>query len=72
MNRVLFSILAIFVSLFAFVFSLVMVIPLTIAAIITGKKLQNQFKAKTQHSSSETHSAIEGEFEDVSNKKEEK
>lgn len=70
MNRVLFSILAIFTSLFAIVFSLIMVIPLTIAALITGKKLQHKFNANS--TSFEKHSAIEGEFEEVVNEKEDK
>lgn len=69
MNRFLISVLAIFTSLFAIVFSLIMVIPLTIAAIITGKKIQNQYKERSSDLESQ-HSAIEGEFEDVSNDKE--
>ncbi|GLO62743.1 hypothetical protein MACH09_32510 [Vibrio sp. MACH09] len=66
MNRVLFSVLAIFTTIITMVFSLIMVIPLTIAAVITGKQLQNKFKADAEAASYQQRSAIEGEFEDVS------
>lgn len=67
MNRVVLSVLAIFTSLFALVFSLIMVIPLTIAALITGKKIQSQLRRQYNNKPSENF--IEGEYQDISDKK---
>ena len=67
MNRVISGILALFIGVFTLLFSLIMVIPLTIAAVITGKKIEKSLKMKRSASSQQSdRSVLEGEYEDVS------
>ncbi|NOI79213.1 hypothetical protein LYZ37_21200 [Vibrio tubiashii] len=67
MNRVISGILALFIGVFTLLFSLIMVIPLTIAAVITGKKIEKSLKMNRSASSQQNdRSVLEGEYEDVS------
>ncbi|MDC5818454.1 hypothetical protein [Vibrio europaeus] len=67
MNRVISGILALFIGVFTLLFSLIMVIPLTIAAVITGKKIEKSLKMnRTASSQQKDRSVLEGEYEDVS------
>ncbi|WP_425667630.1 hypothetical protein ACPUEJ_18825 [Vibrio tubiashii] len=67
MNRVISGILALFIGVFTLMFSLIMVIPLTIAAVITGKKIEKSLKMNRSASSQQNdRSVLEGEYEDVS------
>ncbi|MCG9581153.1 hypothetical protein [Vibrio tubiashii] len=67
MNRVISGILALFIGVFTLLFSLIMVIPLTIAAVITGKKIEKSLKMNRSASSQQSdRSVLEGEYEDVS------
>ncbi|MDC5805954.1 hypothetical protein OPW36_14755 [Vibrio europaeus] len=67
MNRVISGILALFIGVFTLLFSLIMVIPLTIAAVITGKKIEKSLKMnRTASSQQKGRSVLEGEYEDVS------
>lgn len=55
-------------------FSLLLAIPLTIVALITGKRIEKQLKQaaqqaqaqRTQHDDGQQHRVIDGEFEEVS------
>ena len=44
MNRVISSALALFIGFFTIIFGLILAIPLTIAALITGKKIEKAIK----------------------------
>lgn len=73
MQRTLVALSAIILAFFAFVFSLLMAIPLAIAAIITGKKLQSQIKRQQQQyqqsnkeEEQSSNRVIEGEYKDIS------
>ncbi|CAH8195356.1 MULTISPECIES: hypothetical protein [Vibrio] len=66
MNRFLITALTLITGFFALIFSLILAIPLTIAAIITGKRLEKQLKG---HSFYQRRSnVIDGEYEDVTTK----
>lgn len=56
----------IFIGLMTIMTSLVIAIPLTIAAMIAGKKIQRQVKANNSQAGSNPNSVIEGEYEDLS------
>ncbi len=71
MNRIIVTALALITGLFALVFSLIMAIPLTIVALITGKRIETR-KKYMQRDIREAYEfntgkadAIEGEFEEV-------
>ncbi|EJL6337364.1 hypothetical protein ACTJ2S_001193 [Vibrio cholerae] len=71
MNRFLITLLSLITGVFALIFSLLLAISLTIAALITGKRLEKQLKARAfQFKSSETYqphaNVIEGECEEIS------
>lgn len=68
MNRVISGIFALFIGVFTLLFSLVLAIPLTIAAIITGKKIEKSLKMNRSPFVNENNSSsvLEGEYEDVS------
>ncbi|RBM25214.1 hypothetical protein DLR60_17955 [Vibrio tarriae] len=71
MNRFLITLLSLITGVFALIFSLLLAIPLTIAALITGKRLEKQLKARAyqfhQQATYTTHSnVIEGEYEEIS------
>nr|WP_257878250.1 hypothetical protein [Vibrio parahaemolyticus] len=71
MNRIIVTALALITGFFALVFSLIMAIPLTIAALITGKRIEKRVRKmqKEVHEEYEFNAgkadAIEGEFEEV-------
>lgn len=74
MNRIIVTALALITGFFALVFSLIMAIPLTIAALITGKRIEKRVRKmqKEVHEEYEEYEfntgkadAIEGEFEEV-------
>lgn len=67
MNRVISGILALFIGVFTLLFSLIIAIPLTIAALITGKKIEKSLKMnRPEFSKNRSGSVLEGEYEDVS------
>lgn len=81
MNRVILSIIAVITGFFALAFSLLMAIPLTIAALITGKRIQKQMRQNGQfyaahqtagygaaQDTANSGATIEGEFEEVKNR----
>ena len=68
MNRIVTLACALFIGFFTLMFSLVMVVPLAIIALITGKKIERSFK-QARFNSTKTNNkstVLEGEFEDVS------
>ncbi|MGO2319413.1 MAG: hypothetical protein ACTH6O_10625 [Vibrio toranzoniae] len=76
MKNILVTIVALFTGLLALFTSLILAIPLAIAALITGKRIQNQMKKQgfaahmnTRQSSNNDAGIIEGEYEDLSRKK---
>lgn len=67
MNRVISGFLALFIGVFTLLFSLIMIIPLTIVAVITGKKIEKSLKMnRSAFSQQSNHSTLEGEYEEVS------
>ncbi|MFM2587214.1 hypothetical protein [Vibrio sp. TBV020] len=67
MSKVISGILALFIGMFTLLFSLVLAIPLTIAALITGKKIEKSLKMnRSEFSQNQSRSVLEGEYEDVS------
>ncbi|KQA23192.1 hypothetical protein V7T16_15245 [Vibrio metoecus] len=71
MNRFLITLLSMITGVFALIFSLLLAIPLAIIALITGKRLERQLKARAyqfnQQAAYTTHSnVIEGEYEEIS------
>jgi uncharacterized membrane protein YphA (DoxX/SURF4 family) len=67
MNRAISTVFALFIGFFTLLFSLVLAIPLTIAAILTGKKLQKNLKMNPNFSAmQQNRTVLEGEYEDVS------
>ncbi|MFS1467681.1 hypothetical protein CSB62_16145 [Vibrio splendidus] len=76
MKNILVTIVALFTGLLALFTSLILAIPLSIAALITGKRIQNQMKKQgfaahmnTRQSSTNDAGVIEGEYEDLSSRK---
>ncbi|WP_114635562.1 hypothetical protein [Vibrio splendidus] len=76
MKNILITIVALFTGLLALFTSLILAIPLAIAALITGKRIQNQMKKQgfaahmnTRQSSTNDAGVIEGEYEDLSSRK---
>ncbi|MER2498946.1 hypothetical protein ABS858_22995 [Vibrio neptunius] len=67
MNRVMSSVLALFVGFFTIIIGLILAIPLTIAALITGKKIERAIKKNANTTQQQSKgSVLEGEYEDVS------
>ncbi|ERB66678.1 hypothetical protein F0266_03705 [Vibrio coralliilyticus] len=68
MNRVISSALALFIGFFTIIFGLILAIPLTIAALITGKKIEKAIKknASAFNNQPPKGSVLEGEYEEVS------
>ncbi|MDN3685485.1 hypothetical protein QW180_25630 [Vibrio sinaloensis] len=67
MNRIVSSILALFVGVFTILFGLILAIPLTIAALITGKKDREGDKKTNRapfHQPGQDR-VLEGEYEEV-------
>ncbi|MFA0311401.1 hypothetical protein BH581_12510 [Vibrio splendidus] len=76
MKNILVTIVALFTGLLALFTSLILAIPLAIAALITGKRIQNQMKKQgfaahvnARQSSNSDSGFIEGEYEDLSSRK---
>ncbi len=66
MKRLLIAFSAVTLGLFTLVFSLLVAIPITIVALITGRKLQKD-RNKTRFDTGQEN-VIEGEYQDVSAK----
>tara|TARA_Y100001956_G_C4114048_1_gene183942 strand:+ start:1275 stop:1481 length:207 start_codon:yes stop_codon:yes gene_type:complete len=66
MNRIISSVFALFIGMFTILFGLILAIPLTIAALITGKKIEKSLKMNSAaFSHSNQKSVLEGEYEEV-------
>lgn len=68
MNRILTNMFALFIGIFTILFGLILAIPLTIAALITGKKLEKSLKANHfnfRDVKQEKERVLEGEYEEV-------
>ncbi len=71
MNRIIVTALALITGFFALIFSLLIAIPMTILALITGKRVDTRKKYMHRHMQEEYEfntgkvDAIEGEFEEV-------
>jgi UPF0716 family protein affecting phage T7 exclusion len=67
MNRVISGILALFIGFFTLIFSLIVAIPLTIVALITGKKIEKAIKMnRNAFTQANQKSVLEGEYEEIS------
>jgi len=67
MNRVVSGILALFIGFFTLIFSLIVAIPLTIVALITGKKIEKAIKMnRNAFTQANQKSVLEGEYEEIS------
>ncbi|MCG9682124.1 hypothetical protein L1D31_06030 [Vibrio sp. Isolate23] len=70
MNRMISSVLALFIGFFTIIFGLLLAIPLTIVALITGKKIEKAIKKNANaYQQPSKGSVLEGEYEDVSKSK---
>lgn len=66
MARVITAIFALFVGMFTLIMSLILAIPLTIAAIFAGKRLQRSAAfSRTEPSANKSGNTIEGDYEEV-------
>ena len=68
MYRVLVTTLTLICGFFALIFGLLLAIPLTLIAIISGKRLERQLRRRPfhqAHNNESEHVVIEGEFEEV-------
>lgn len=75
MNKVITSVFTLFVGIFTLVMGLLLAIPLTIVALITGKKIQRSLKAQQnvfmqrdinqQPFGDQNGQVIEGEYNEV-------
>ncbi|KHA62358.1 hydroxylamine reductase [Vibrio variabilis] len=68
MNRILTNVFALFIGIFTILFGLILAIPLTIAALITGKKLEKSLKANHfnfRDVKQDKECVLEGEYEEV-------
>ncbi|SEF55344.1 hypothetical protein [Vibrio hangzhouensis] len=69
MKKALLTIIAMFIGFVAMMFSLLMAIPLTIAAFFTGKRIKKQLDQElAQHQQAMNGNTIEGEYEEVSSR----
>ena len=67
MNRMIAGVFSLFVGFFTLLFGLVIAIPLTIAALFTGKGIEKATKANSTASNhSHQGRVLEGEYEEVS------
>ncbi|MBU2899168.1 hypothetical protein [Vibrio hepatarius] len=62
MNKMIASVLALFIGLLTLTFSIIMMVPLTIFALLTGRKIEKSLRQSKQ----ERTSVLEGEYEDIS------
>lgn len=67
MYRVLVTTLTLICGFFALIFGLLLAIPLTLIAIISGKRLERQLRRRPFHQAhnNESEHVIEGEFEEL-------
>ncbi|MGR5220430.1 hypothetical protein ACPV4B_09335 [Vibrio parahaemolyticus] len=69
MKKALLTIIAMFIGFVAMMFSLLLAIPLTIAAFFTGKRIKKQLDQElAQHHQAMNGNTIEGEYEEVSSR----
>ncbi|GLT18434.1 hypothetical protein GCM10007938_22130 [Vibrio zhanjiangensis] len=67
MNKMIASVLALFIGLFTIAFSIIMLVPLTIIALLTGKKIEKSLRQRASQFQSQTRGTVlEGEYEDIS------
>lgn len=66
MTRIVSNVLALFIGMFTILFGLILAIPLTIAALITGKKIEKAIKTNRApfHQPGQDR-VLEGEYEEV-------
>lgn len=64
MQRIILVTLTAIAALFTLMFSLLLAIPLTIAALISGKKLEKQLRRQSPQTQQDPN-VIEGEWEEV-------
>lgn len=68
MSRFIVTALTLVTGFFAVMFGLLLAIPLTLLAIITGKRLEKQMKRRPFYQEQNNAQVIEGEFEEVNAK----
>jgi membrane protein implicated in regulation of membrane protease activity len=69
MKKALLTVSAVFIGFVAMMFSLIMAIPLTIAAYVTGNRIKKELdKELSQQRQNMQGNTIEGEYEEVSSK----
>ncbi|NUW74635.1 hypothetical protein HOP38_19265 [Vibrio mediterranei] len=69
MKKALLTVSALFIGFVAMMFSLIMAIPLTIAAYVTGNRIKKELdKELSQQRQNMQGNTIEGEYEEVSSK----
>ncbi|AYV24243.1 MULTISPECIES: hypothetical protein [Vibrio] len=69
MKKALLTVSALFIGFVAMMFSLIMAIPLTIAAYVTGNRIKKELdKELAQQRQNMQGNTIEGEYEEVSSK----
>lgn len=69
MKKALLTIIAMFIGFVTMMFSLLLAIPLTIAAFFTGKRIKKQLDQDlAQHQQAMNGNTIEGEYEEVSSR----
>ncbi|ASI92154.1 MULTISPECIES: hypothetical protein [Vibrio] len=69
MKKALLTVSAVFIGFVAMMFSLIMAIPLTIAAYVTGNRIKKELdKELAQQRQNMQGNTIEGEYEEVSSK----
>lgn len=67
MKNLVSSIVVLFVGFFTLLMGLILAIPLTVLALVTGKKLQRRNKVSSATDNTSTHGTVlEGEYEEVS------
>ncbi len=67
MKNLVSSIVVLFVGFFTLLMGLILAIPLTVLALVTGKKLQRRNKVSSATDNTRTQGAVlEGEYEEVS------
>ncbi len=67
MNKIIASVLAVLIGIFTLLFSMIMLVPLTIFALLTGRKIEKSLRQSTMRfQQSSRGSVLEGEYEDIS------
>ncbi|CAM3859764.1 Hydroxylamine reductase [Vibrio aquimaris] len=67
MNKIVASILALIIGLFTLLFSIIMLVPLAIFALLTGRKIEKSLRQnRMRFQQSSRGSVLEGEYEDIS------